>query len=58
MLSNAGVILFLAVGLCMLLDSSIRTLVQNELGIPPLVIVVVGFICLMAVTHGNRRKTT
>jgi hypothetical protein len=58
MLSNAGVILFFAVWLVMVLDSSIRTLVQNELGIPPLATLIVGFICLLAVTYGNRRKTT
>jgi len=56
MLSNAGVIFFFAVALCLYLDAGLRALVEHEIGIPPALILVVGFICLVAVMYGNRRK--
>lgn len=56
MLSNAGVIFLFAVAVCLYLDEGLRTLVEHELGIPPVLILVVGIICFVAVIYGNRRK--
>jgi riboflavin transporter FmnP len=56
-MDNVGVVIALAMTACIYLDKGLRTIVEDQIGIPPAFVAAVGVICLVAVIYGNRKHS-
>lgn len=56
-MDNVGVVIALAMAACIYLDKGLRAIVEDQIGIPPAFVAVVGIICLISVIYGNRERT-